>query len=387
MLRKWEIDWFYQEGASALFPDRWEQYVAPIPQRERGDLLRAFHRRLTGRNRAWQLEAARAWSVWEAATSLLRTDESQIRKWGDAAFATAIARIECHYFVNNGFLEQEDQLLRGVRRIRHIPRGHRPGPLRRCLSDAHRMGPAPRLARGRLPPGRRCGTLRTSSPASRTSSSRPPIVSPADKPPPNRVSRRNQLAASQFPGAGQRARVGRKPTWNAITVAGSNGLTRSGLMSHLGATRAYAFNTRRARGKEIEHGHSGWGVIDEWVCRQESGWDATSFVSRSARTAASIEPSTGQAPSRNSSATSFPSPRSPPAAATSTCGTCCAGSGASQPDADSGPSALFQRELFGIDAPLARVVDYFSAAAGSDVGRLLLLLGRRRAASPRWPYS
>ena len=121
MLRKWEIDWFYQEGASALFPDRWEQYVAPIPQRERGDLLRAFHRRLTGRNHARRLEAARAWSVWEAATSFLRADESQIRKWGDPAFATAIARIECHYFVNNGFLEREDQLLRGVRRIRHIP--------------------------------------------------------------------------------------------------------------------------------------------------------------------------------------------------------------------------------------------------------------------------
>jgi proline iminopeptidase len=121
MLRKWEIDWFYQEGASALFADRWEQYIAPIPRRERGDLLRAYHRRLTGRNRARQLEAARAWSVWEAATSFLRTDESQIRKWGNAAFATAIARIECHYFVNNGFLTREDQLLRGVRRIRQIP--------------------------------------------------------------------------------------------------------------------------------------------------------------------------------------------------------------------------------------------------------------------------
>jgi proline iminopeptidase len=121
MLRKWEIDWFYQQGASALFPDRWEQYVAPIPPRERSDLLRAYHLRLTGRSRARQLEAARAWSIWEAATSFLRTDERQIRKWGDAGFATAIARIECHYFVNKGFLAREDQLLRGVRRIRHIP--------------------------------------------------------------------------------------------------------------------------------------------------------------------------------------------------------------------------------------------------------------------------
>ena len=121
MLRKWEIDWFYQEGASALFADRWEQYVAPIPRRERGDLVRAFYRRLTGRSRARQIEAARAWSIWEAATSFLHTDETQIRKWADPAFATAIARIECHYFVNKGFLAREDQLLRGVRRIRHIP--------------------------------------------------------------------------------------------------------------------------------------------------------------------------------------------------------------------------------------------------------------------------
>jgi proline iminopeptidase len=121
MLRKWEIDWFYQEGASALFPDRWEQYVAPIPTRERDDLVRAFHRRLTGKSRTRQLEAARAWSIWEASTSFLRTDEMQIRKWGNAAFATAIARIECHYFVNKGFLSREDQLLRDVRRIRHVP--------------------------------------------------------------------------------------------------------------------------------------------------------------------------------------------------------------------------------------------------------------------------
>ena len=121
MLRKWEIDWFYQEGASALFADRWEQYVAPIPRRERSDLVRAFHRRLTGRNPRRRLEAARAWSIWEAATSFLHTDEAQVRKWGNAAFATAIARIECHYFVNKGFLAREDQLLRGVSRIRHIP--------------------------------------------------------------------------------------------------------------------------------------------------------------------------------------------------------------------------------------------------------------------------
>jgi proline iminopeptidase len=121
MLRKWEIDWFYQTGASALFPDRWEDYIAPIPVRERGDLVKAFYRRLTSRKHETQLAAARAWSVWEAATSFLHTDVSNVAKWGQDEFAIQVARIECHYFVNRGFLRREDQLLRDVRRIRHIP--------------------------------------------------------------------------------------------------------------------------------------------------------------------------------------------------------------------------------------------------------------------------
>jgi proline iminopeptidase len=121
MLRKAEIDWFYQQGASALFPDRWEHYLEPIPQRERGDMVAAYYRRLTSRSRAVQVRAARAWSVWEAATSFLQVNEANVAKWGGDEFAVAVARIECHYFVNKGFLEREDQLLRGVRRLRHIP--------------------------------------------------------------------------------------------------------------------------------------------------------------------------------------------------------------------------------------------------------------------------
>jgi proline iminopeptidase len=121
MLRKWEIDWFYQDGAGALFPDRWEDYVAAIPQRERGDLVSAYYRRLTSPNRATRVRAARAWSVWEAATSFLQVNESNIEQWGEEEFAVAVARIECHYFVNKGFMRREDQLLRGVDRIRHIP--------------------------------------------------------------------------------------------------------------------------------------------------------------------------------------------------------------------------------------------------------------------------
>ena len=121
MLRQWELKWFYQEGCSALFPDYFADYVAVIPEAERGDLIAAFHKRLTGDNRQEQLTAARAWSLWEAATSFLHVDHESLRRWGDADFATAVARIECHYFVHKGFLDHEDQLITNVARMRHIP--------------------------------------------------------------------------------------------------------------------------------------------------------------------------------------------------------------------------------------------------------------------------
>jgi proline iminopeptidase len=121
MLRKAELDWFYQQGASSLYPDRWEDYVAPIPPAERGDLMRAFHRRLTGPDPGAALAAARAWAVWEGATSYLVANEDDVRNWGEDAFALAVARIECHYFVNGGFLQRESQLLDDVGRIRHVP--------------------------------------------------------------------------------------------------------------------------------------------------------------------------------------------------------------------------------------------------------------------------
>lgn len=121
MLRRFELDWFYQRGASAIYPDRFEQYVAPIPRDERGDLLNAFHRRLTGPDHEQALAAARAWAIWEASTSFLRTNDENVRNWGEENFALAVARIECHYFVNRGFLDREDRLLTDVERIRHVP--------------------------------------------------------------------------------------------------------------------------------------------------------------------------------------------------------------------------------------------------------------------------
>lgn len=121
MLRESEIRWFYQEGASEIFPDQWEKYVAPIPLRERNNLVRAFHKRLTSPRHDIRVKAARAWSVWEAATSHLYLDDENVSKWGEEAFAVAVARIECHYFINKGFFRRDDQLLRGLRRIRHLP--------------------------------------------------------------------------------------------------------------------------------------------------------------------------------------------------------------------------------------------------------------------------
>jgi proline iminopeptidase len=121
MLRPAELAWFYQHGASEIFPDRWEEYVAPIPPAERGDLLRAFHRRLTGDDPAAARAAARAWSVWEGATSHLYESAKTVARFGADDFALALARIESHYFVNGGFLDAPDQLLRDVGRLRGIP--------------------------------------------------------------------------------------------------------------------------------------------------------------------------------------------------------------------------------------------------------------------------
>jgi len=121
MLRRAEIDWFYQSGAHSLFPDRWENYLAPIPSAERGDLVAAYYRRLTGDDRGAAAAAARAWSIWEAATSYLLPNEQNVRRWGEDEFAIQVARIECHYFAHRGFFEREDQLLRNVDRIRKIP--------------------------------------------------------------------------------------------------------------------------------------------------------------------------------------------------------------------------------------------------------------------------
>jgi proline iminopeptidase len=121
LLRRWELEWFYQEGTSRLFPDAWEKYLEMIPEVERHDLISAYHRRLTSDDEGIRLAAAKAWSVWEASTSFLKQDEEFIKSHEDAHFALSFARIENHYFVHGGFFDVEDQLLRDAHRLKGIP--------------------------------------------------------------------------------------------------------------------------------------------------------------------------------------------------------------------------------------------------------------------------
>jgi proline iminopeptidase len=120
LCRPQEFDWFYQEGASRLFPDYWEDYLAPIPANERGNLMQAFYKRLTGPDQIAQMHAAKAWSTWEGRTATLRPNPQVVDRFTDSHRALSIARIECHYFVNNAFLEP-DQLLRDIPKIAHLP--------------------------------------------------------------------------------------------------------------------------------------------------------------------------------------------------------------------------------------------------------------------------
>ncbi|MGH6735081.1 MAG: prolyl aminopeptidase [Methyloceanibacter sp.] len=120
-LRRAELEWFYQEGCSWLFPDAFEEYVKVIPEAERGDMIAAFYRRLTSDDPAIQVEAARAWSAWEGRTLSLLPDFDRVQRFSEDHYALAFARIECHYFINGGFFERDDQLIKNAARLKAIP--------------------------------------------------------------------------------------------------------------------------------------------------------------------------------------------------------------------------------------------------------------------------
>ncbi len=152
MLRRWELEWFYQEGANRLFPDAWEHYVAAIPPVERHDLISAFHRRLTSDDAETRLAAARAWSVWEGATSFLQVDPDFVSSHEDAEFALAFARIENHYFVNGGFCTRPGRSRSWrSRRPRGIPASRRRTSTRWCAPPTNSR---PDAAAGRGHPRR-----------------------------------------------------------------------------------------------------------------------------------------------------------------------------------------------------------------------------------------
>ncbi len=121
MLRKKEINWFYQEGASYLYPDAWESYLEPIPKEERGSLVEAYYKRLTSTNNKVRVQAAQAWSIWEASTSKLMQNKKSLHHFEDPSIAEAFARIECHYFINGGFFDSDEWILENIDKISHIP--------------------------------------------------------------------------------------------------------------------------------------------------------------------------------------------------------------------------------------------------------------------------
>ena len=121
LVRKKELHWFYQEGASKIFPDNWQSFVAPIPIEKRNTLLEAYYNLLTGEDSSKKIEAAKAWSTWEGSTVRLIQDKDFIGDFSDEKFAEAFARIECHYFMNNAWFDSDNHLIENVDKIRHIP--------------------------------------------------------------------------------------------------------------------------------------------------------------------------------------------------------------------------------------------------------------------------
>lgn len=120
-LRRRELVWFYQDGASFVYPDKWEEYLKPISEVERGDIMSAYYRRLTSEDEETRVSAARAWSSWEMATSRIFIDDEMLKKAEEDKWVLQFARVECHYFVNGGFFKKDGQLLDEVDKIRHIP--------------------------------------------------------------------------------------------------------------------------------------------------------------------------------------------------------------------------------------------------------------------------
>ncbi|MBU2965131.1 prolyl aminopeptidase [Amphritea sp. 2_MG-2023] len=120
LCRERDIRWFYQEGASAIFPDYWQEYQKVIPPQERGEMLQAYYKRLTSDNDIARMSAAKAWAIWEGRCSTLNPNNDVVDHFGAPHIALAMARIEAHYFINNAFIDT-NQIIRDAHKIQHIP--------------------------------------------------------------------------------------------------------------------------------------------------------------------------------------------------------------------------------------------------------------------------
>lgn len=121
LVRKAEINWFYQDGAGRFYPEEWDNFVSVIPLEERGDLVKAYHKRLNSNDEKEIKKAAIAWSKWEGSTSRLKKNNDFINHFSDDHFAYAFARIENHYFINNAFFPEDNWILNNMQKIKHIP--------------------------------------------------------------------------------------------------------------------------------------------------------------------------------------------------------------------------------------------------------------------------
>lgn len=120
LCRPGEIDWFYKKGANHIFPDYWKDFIQPIPENERGDLVKAHYKRLTGDDEVARMASAKAWALWEGYTATLTPRHKVVDYFGAPRVALALARIEAHYFMNNSFLS-ENQILGNVKKIKDVP--------------------------------------------------------------------------------------------------------------------------------------------------------------------------------------------------------------------------------------------------------------------------
>jgi len=120
LCRKKEIEWFYQSGASKIYPDYWQDFIAPVPIDKRNDIVNAYYEILTGSNDIARMAAAKAWSIWEGRTASLAARKEVIDHFSHTRTALSVALIECHYFINNAFMTP-NQLIDNIESIRHIP--------------------------------------------------------------------------------------------------------------------------------------------------------------------------------------------------------------------------------------------------------------------------